>query len=319
MSSNKLFTSRPIVRYVIKKSVNKLRCPSCSDSNTTLLKTGEIHDRKYEVFRCNQCKHWFTDPTPKQEVLDNWYSIQSEIVLGGAAVEYYSDSSSLASGDHWVVKDLRNITKGVLLEIGPGNGSLMRKMRELGWICWGVDPGQYITDEQIVTSLKALPADIKFDVIVCQDVIEHVSNVVDYIQKVCNFAKSGSFFYFSAPYSQSLEARLLKGRWEMVKPFGHLNYFSKQSICHILEKANLEILNCYTLNISAKKSVLLKRAIRQLASFPIQFKHKDVIRHPYQEQMFHIIKNIVGTLSKGDQIYTKAKLLPKDILWDRTK
>jgi 2-polyprenyl-3-methyl-5-hydroxy-6-metoxy-1,4-benzoquinol methylase len=259
----------------------------------------------------------FTDPTPKQEVLDNYYSIQSEIVLTGAAVENYSDESSLASEDHWVVKDLPKITKGVLLEIGPGNGSLMRKMRELGWNCWGVDPGQYITDAQIVASLEALPAHIAFDVIVCQDVIEHVSNVVDYISKVCNFAKSGSFFYFSAPYSQSLEARLLKGRWEMVKPFGHLHYFSKQSICHILEQANLEILNCYILNISAKKTVLLKRAIRQLASLPIQFKHRAVIQHPYQEQMFHIFKNIVGTLSKGDQIYAKAIFLPKNILSDR--
>ena len=93
-------------------------------------------------------------------------------------------------------------------------------------------------------SLQEIPRDVYFDVVVFQDVLEHIADPFDYIEKVSNLATKKSILYISTPYSQSLEARLLKGRWEMAKPFGHLHYFSKDSIRTILQKANFEILNC---------------------------------------------------------------------------
>lgn len=244
---------------------------------------------------------------PKQNDLDRWYQQRSPLVLGNGANDNYSDPSVFAQSTHWVISDLRSHTPATLLEIGPGNGSLLRTLRKLGWNCYGVDPGQYISDKKIVSSLSELPKNVCFDVVVFQDVLEHIVDPFDYIEKVSNLTNKKCIFYISTPYSQSLEARLLKGRWEMVKPFGHLHYFSKVSMRTILQRVNFEISNCVVVSISLGKKVLIQRVTRQLLSFPFQFKHRGVLQSPYKEHWFKLFENVIYLFSAGDQVYTKAE------------
>ena len=281
--------------------------PICFKPKSILVATGEISQMKYEILKCKNCKHQYSFPIPNQNDLDYLYSLGSSLVLGNGAQEHYSDPNLSASSTHWVVSDLNEVTPAALLEIGPGNGSLLRALRKLGWNCWGVDPGKYISDKQIVRSLQELPKGVCFDVVVFQDVLEHIADPLNYIEKVYNLTTKKSILYISTPYSQSLEARLLKGRWEMAKPFGHLHYFSKDSIRTILQKVNFEILNSFVVSYSPRKKVLFKGVLRKILSFPFQFKHRGILSNPYKEHWYKLFENIISLLSAGDQLYTKAR------------
>lgn len=282
-------------------------CPSCSKQQSIMSTADEISQMKYELLKCKNCEHQWTFPMPKQNDLDRWYQQSSSLVLGNGTNENYSDPNVFAQSTHWVISDLKEVIPGTLLEIGPGNGSLLRSLRKLGWNCYGVDPGRYISDKKILSSLQELPKGVCFDVVMFQDVLEHIADPFDYIEKISSITNEKSIFYISVPYSQSLEARLLKGRWEMAKPFGHLLYFSKDSMRTMLQRVNFEFSNCDVVSISLSNEVLLQKVLRQLLSFPFQFKHRGVLQNPYREHWFKIFENVIQLLSAGDQRYTKAK------------
>ena len=75
----------------------------------------------------------------------------------------------------------------------------------------------------------------------------------------------------------------------------------------ILQRSNFDILNCFVVSISLRKKVLLQKVLRQLLSFPFQFKHRGVLENPYKEHWFKVFENVIQLFSAGDQLYTKAK------------
>lgn len=221
--------------------VHQTKCPICrSDINHIVGLKRTINpysDLSVSIIECVNCIHWFTTPMPTQGLLNKLYSYDSEYVNGrgwAEAIVSNISADSLAEETHWVVRALDEDNPGNFLEIGPGDGSLMRKMSQKGWNCYGIDLGGYASSPNVFSSSDELPR-ISFDAIVFLDVLEHTSDPGGGILQYANFLSPNARIFISVPWSESKRAQSGGVAWEMVRPLGHLHYFSKTSMTILLE------------------------------------------------------------------------------------
>lgn len=231
-------------------------CPICDSASSVAIGTSRsIHPQsnlEVTIVACLNCGHWYTDPMPSDRLLNALYSQSSLYVLGenwAAAVEARNTDESLALESYWVVKSLARMKPGNLLEIGCGDGSLLRRMRLLGWNAYGVDPGSYSAGFQTVSSASQLPKQILFDAIVLQDVLEHVSDPLTALSEFLEFLAPNAVLLMAVPWSESKLARINKVQWCMVRPLGHLHYYSRKSAELLLNKLKFVVIASNSVNI----------------------------------------------------------------------
>lgn len=264
---------------------------------------------EFMILECAQCHHWATNPLPSARELADFYSVGSLRVLGdGWANNYASgeDASKVASDNNWVVQRTNDLAPGNFLEIGPGDGSLIRKFRAIGWNAFGVDPGQYLSDKSIVRSAQDLPADTRFQVIVLQDILEHTSNPWEELLKYKTFLSSGTRVYMTFPWSESREARKLGANWAMVRPVGHLHYFSKSSAKSLLNSIDAELISMQIINLMPSKIQRVKNLAWLLSTFPLQYFRRGVRKNPYRQRLSLLWQSYVSFRSEGDQLYVEG-------------
>ncbi len=88
--------------------------------------------------------------------------------------------------NNWILKkECKTSKKGNYLEIGPGGGEILKCFESLGWNCYGVEPGRWVNgNPKILHNFSKLPTNILYDVIVAEDVIEHVTNPLKMISEL---------------------------------------------------------------------------------------------------------------------------------------
>lgn len=212
-------------------------CPICGERSRRIAKTKTINaasGEEVDLLKCVGCSHWWHSPMPSQVALSSLYASESSYVLGPNAKESYASDTNSDSPFRRFVLGACEPSNGLnYLEIGPGGGELMREFRRRGYQSLGVDPGQWVPDSQIMSSIDDLPTAMRFSIFVLQDVLEHVVAPIDLLRDLRSRAAPRARLFFSVPWSESRPARLLRARWPMVRPFGHLHYFSHDS-AHVL-------------------------------------------------------------------------------------
>lgn len=241
-------------------------CPVCGNHSELMDVVSTINSNendKVELRSCDSCGHWWHSPVPDQEELTAMYSSASPFVVSAGAKESYQNKNAADTFHKYILSRL-HATRGNYLEIGAGGGGLLRRFHELNYTCFGVDPGQWVKDRSIVSSIKYLPPDLKFDVIVLQDVIEHVLNPVELLARLKKMAGNGCVFFCSFPSNDSRPARIYKSKWAMVRPYGHLHYFSFHSAKKMFSLVDLTVLDIRLARVIPISTILLSLNGRRL-------------------------------------------------------
>lgn len=218
------------------------RCPVCASVSQVLDRATNIHPTQplaFKLRRCGSCGHGWIDPLPAQALLDHLYGCSSMSVIG----EGWDHSAKplLSIPEQRLLHRLRGRQPGRYLEIGVGKGLLYRHMQTLGWDASGVDPGAWSAAlPGVVRGLDEVPAEPVFNLIVALDVLEHISDPAGALRELRRRAAPGAELYASFPNNDSWRARHDKGRWRMVRPLGHLHFFTAESTRRLLEAAGFE-------------------------------------------------------------------------------
>jgi SAM-dependent methyltransferase len=212
-------------------------CPICGDADFNVQGIARtIHPESEisaQLMECRACSHWFITPTPTQEALVSLYSRGSPYVVGR---EWKGIKKGLSIPERYIVGQESRTSRQhcKYLEIGIGAGLLFDYFKDRGYECVGVEPGAWARNGPgLVNDIEDLE-DSYYDLVVMADVLEHVRDPLGMVRFVSQRMKSGTL-YACFPNNQSLRAKWAKSNWRMVRPFGHLHFFSKQSLTIMFE------------------------------------------------------------------------------------
>jgi hypothetical protein len=227
---------------------------------------------------CNDCSFSFYDLRPTEEELGRYYQ-------NYGTPEY---QESRQKYEPFFTRELNESLRTGEIEIRKPNADSIikdnidiKKIKSV--LDFGGDRGQYIPDEFIdidrcvyeistrtpLTGIKKI-AEIresekrKFDFIMCNHVLEHVSYPHDIIDRVMMFAHSGTKFYFELPIDwplanlsqvnqfffthpkiykiyTELRGRSIEDMCVFVQMTEHINFFSIQSLKTLLELHGLKV------------------------------------------------------------------------------
>ena len=285
------------------------KCPICKEKK--FINHGLVDGlhpdllRLCDLMECKNCQHWFISKMPKSLFIENLYKKSSEYVLDK---EYLTNiknkdfiKKSLKSKNfntnNWIYKFMKNYKKGNYLEIGPGDCNLLKTFRNHGWHCEGLELQECFKIKGVVNDINKISKKKK-DILVFQDVLEHVVDPLSLLKKIGKQQKSGGKLFLAYPNSSSFKAKILKSKWSMIAPLGHLNFFSINSTKILLVKSGY-----YPEIIRETSFVIVKKVLRSIVRLPITL-FLDLINFNISSALKRfpeIFLNILD-LIKGDQI-----------------
>lgn len=166
-----------------------------------------------------------------------------------------------------------------------------------GWDCFAVEPGSWAhRGDNVVSRIEDLPGDRRFTAIVLNDVLEHMSNPAETLRRVSAMLDVGGRVYLAFPNADSIKARVLGVSWRMVRPLGHLHYFSSQSVDRLAQTSGLEV---------------TRKEARELVQTTFQGVYGDFARMVYsvitadfaraRRLGYKLFSHLCGVLKSGDQ------------------
>lgn len=166
----------------------------------------------------------------------------------------YHEKASFRTSDHAapsleeLVRSARAYRRsGRWLDIGFGEGTLLRAAERHGWNCCGVeaspqalafgrDRGWTVAEPDAATDL--FPKD-GFDVVTLVEVIEHLAHPADALRQAVGWLRPGALLYLTTPNAGSLNRRLQGPRWSVFCPPEHLTIWSPQGLRTTLSRLGL--------------------------------------------------------------------------------
>jgi SAM-dependent methyltransferase len=203
-----------------------------------------FHKQGFGYHRCADCGHVYVSPRIS-------VAVQAGMLL---------DLDDLACEDSYlevqrvyaetICQQLRDRTPGArLLDIGFGRGYLLQMAQVYGFEVYGLD-GSHAQVAELrpqfgdrvahgVLGRDEVPWD-GLDVVVMSHILEHVADPAAVLAHVRERMTPGGWVYLAVPDLGSLHFTIFGKRWDAVNPLAHLQYFTEDSLRHLLAACSFE-------------------------------------------------------------------------------
>jgi len=329
------------------------RCYLCGDVGTPLY-TG-LRDRLFDapgvwsLLRCPTCALVWLDPRPDPDDIPKLYSqyytheptrstggwfaalkaLVKRAVLAGA---FGYGSATLRRTERLIGSVLRHITpirdmagasvlwvpppsRGLLLDVGCGNGEFLMQMRRFGWRVQGVEPDPVAAEHARCSGLDVMPGVLEAaglpaqscDVITMNHVIEHLADPLRALEECRRLLTANGWLVLVTPNVASLGHQWFRRAWRGLEPPRHLFLFSLATLRSSVERAGLTVLSLRT---SSKGASFIWEVSRSLMKRRGETTRRGVDTNPLvklQGQAFWIAESVWLTASQvGEEIVLVA-------------
>lgn len=253
------------------------RCPVCGGRSKQLLDIPTINPNSNDrvaLMECKDCIHWWHNPLVNQKYLLNLYAADSEFVVSLKGLPKLGEPSDIEIQRmaQPILKDFSKKEKFNYLEVGSSSGHLLDYFSKFAKITYGVEPSRLEDKSNVVPDIDDLPEGIKFDCVVIQDVLEHVTDPGDMLKKIRSKMNPGGLIYAGFPNKDCLKAKIMKNEWGMMRPIGHLHYFSSKSIDLLFSKSGWKVIKKRSARIGDTSAwEIIKGFNYRIASLPYRF------------------------------------------------
>ncbi len=217
----------------------------------------------YAIAECVSCGHMTTTPPLTEADLPGLYSqyyprrnvdfaaLEEEVALvtkPRAALRRWM--YGIDNQGHYLAKPGEKV-----LDIGCGSCQSLLEMRALGVTCWGVeaDPNVAAIAERYglqvhIGNIHDVPfPDMQFDLIVLNQVIEHVPDPAAMLQAVKARLAPGGRVVMAFPNAGSIHRRVWKDKWINWHVPYHQNHFNRGSFARLASDAGFAVTSTRTI------------------------------------------------------------------------
>ncbi len=272
-------------------SVETVSCLICKsqDAEERFQKDG------LRVVRCKQCHLTYVNPRLKPETLSQLYNSDAISPHSYYQETRHADHKTFTKRLDFLQKISGDKKKLRILDIGCNIGTLLFAAKQRGWECHGIDINAkvkpFFKDSgvhlKIGDVLKASYKKNSFDLIVMNDLIEHIPDPRALLRKVHELLKQHGLLFLVTPDDGSFIAKIMGKHWFHFKPREHLYYFSKQHLRRLLRETgftpySFKHLGRYrSLNTLAEKSASFLGPFSRFGLKVFKFLHMDTIVVPF--------------------------------------
>ena len=221
-------------------------CPLCSKTEIKYF----CQKKGFNIYKCQNCKLLFVYPVPKSiEVYNDDYFSGAE--KGFGYVDYDADKEPMVPTFEKYLDIIAKLgyKSGNLLDIGAATGFFMKIAEDKGFETVGIEISNFAAEKGREKGLKVITGDLlshrfpekNFDVITMFDVIEHVPDPKALIKEASRVLKNGGLLVINTPDAESLWAKVLGKRWQLIMPPEHVNYFSPKNLGDYLSKNGFSV------------------------------------------------------------------------------
>ncbi len=238
-------------------SLNK--CPLCDSDKIGIFKKGTINTENistddfkitdstygsvWDFSKCSSCSFVFSNPRIDEKSL----------------IEFYSELEDNEYTDEWEgrEKNFRTIIKRLgklevpgnkLLDIGAASGIFVRLAAENGYSAEGIEPSAQLAREAgekfgiriFEGTIDDYSSDGQFSVVTLLDLIEHVNDPAEFMDKVSPLVQKRGILVIVTPDIQSIPPKILRNRWWHYRT-AHVNFFNLRSLSFLLERSGFII------------------------------------------------------------------------------
>ena len=213
-----------------------------------------IRPDQLKVVLCNSCDTHYVSPGPKEEALDDFY--KSYYGNHAKNLEINSDSyKKINNSDIYgdvrisVLTTLLDISKAEVLDVGCGNGEFLLNLKCLGARVTGIDLSQEAVnaadsngvDRVLKVAFSDFNDNIKYDLIILNDVIEHPLQPINLIEKAVSLLNTRGLLLIWTPNNDNIfidsEKKTLRVDLE------HMQYLGSQACKLISVRQNLDLVH----------------------------------------------------------------------------
>ncbi|RZS99326.1 class I SAM-dependent methyltransferase [Aquimarina brevivitae] len=244
-----------------------------------------VSGEKFQLVKDHTYDMLFTTPQPKPEELDRYYESDAYIshtdANEGFLNRLYQSVKKINLKNKIKLIDKTHPQKGTLLDVGAGTGDFLVTAKNDGWNIQGTEPNAKAR-QLAATKNISLQSDLasftsnSFDVITLWHVLEHVSALQEYIERLNDLLKPNGTLIIAVPNFKSYDAKYYKEYWAAYDVPRHLWHFSKTAIRDIFKEKGFELIKVKPLwfdafYISLMSEKLKKGKINYFLSFIIGF------------------------------------------------
>lgn len=203
-----------------------------------------------DLVQCASCGFVYFKQIPTLEELENYYK-------GYGRNDYLSPITIKRYNE--ILDKLEPFRKtGKLLDVGCGIGYFLEEAKKRGWQVHGTeytDKAIEICESKGIQMKKGVlnvsnytPED--FDVITSFEVIEHINNPTEEIQKFNNLLRRGGVVYITTPNFNSLQRLQLGEKSTIITYPEHLSYYTPKTLSFLFATLGFKPLDVQTTGIS---------------------------------------------------------------------
>jgi 2-polyprenyl-3-methyl-5-hydroxy-6-metoxy-1,4-benzoquinol methylase len=280
-------TSRPDEPPVAWLKWEEVNCLLCGSRRWDTLLEAPDHQGGtglwFAVVQCNDCGLCFTNPRPRQEILDRFYP---------ADYRPHQTHGEKARGPlHGGLRKLwpkrlrlPPTGQGRLLDFGCGGGTLLRQLHEQGWQVLGMDVSPEVVERvQAETGLPVLLGTLphaeltphSFDLITMWHSLEHVPDPLSTLREAQRLLVPGGKVMVVAPNIDSLAFRTFGQAWFGLDLPRHFTHFAPWTLHFMLERAGFRHIRIRMVRQSSWIRHSARLACRQTQAQPIHFLMKS--------------------------------------------
>lgn len=289
---------------------NQPACIVCGSEGAVLY--SDMRDRLFDVpgrwtvkkCRNPECRFIWLDPRPTQadvgKAYVDYYTHDAEKALGpqylaarrGYLADRFGYDNGATPAERWRARLARLYpgraaefdfsvlwlpasARGRLLDIGCGDGWLIRHMNALGWSAEGVDFDPRAVAQARGAGLTVHQGslfdqrfhDASFDAITMSHSIEHVHDPVAWLAECRRVLRPGGQLILVTPNSESLAQKWFGAHCLALDPPRHLYLFNRDSLERVAERAELRITRTFTSANNANNVFIASRSIQRTGHF----------------------------------------------------